>query len=216
MQTQEKGNSGLRSCLGPVTSRLSCTLMLACFCQLGAHATSAEAIYLNNEGVRELNAGDFETAIKTFEQALIVDHTYTYARDNLRIAHNNYGRSKEKEPEIALREFQKASFLDPKDSIVKDNIEESIKLLKKDPHSFSDRIALAKSFKDNGDLVGAAVEYEAALKIKGDPTTRDSLVEAYQALSKGKDEEAKRVAQGLLDKLSASGKQSTLKGEIDR
>ncbi|MFX9696103.1 tetratricopeptide repeat protein, partial [Acinetobacter baumannii] len=77
------------------------------------HADEPPAVInLNNAAVKALNANNFPEAIKNFEAALKLDPSYKLARQNLAIAHNNYGLQQRNNPKLALSEFHKALFLD--------------------------------------------------------------------------------------------------------
>ena len=77
--------------------------------QAPARADSNQVINLNNQGVKALNAGTFSEAVKDFQAALNLDPSYQLARDNLAIAHNNYGLQLKNDPKKALKEFQGAA-----------------------------------------------------------------------------------------------------------
>jgi len=78
---------------------------------------NSQVIEINNEGVKALNAGNIQLALQKFAQALKVDPNYQLARDNLAIAHNNYGLQLQNNPKAAIKEFHQALYLNPVQSI---------------------------------------------------------------------------------------------------
>ena len=72
-----------------------------------------QVIEINNEGVKALNAGNTQLALQKFAQALKADPNYQLARDNLAIAHNNYGLQLQNNPKAAIKEFHQALYLNP-------------------------------------------------------------------------------------------------------
>jgi tetratricopeptide (TPR) repeat protein len=131
-----------------------------------AQGANQQAARLNNEGVKALNAGDFDTAIRNFQEALKVEPSYSYARDNLAVAYNN--KALKLPSEQAIKYFHLALATSPKNATTSQNLDEVIKSLGKDPNSFKDREELGKQCRLNQDFDGAIVEFQAALRIKND------------------------------------------------
>jgi tetratricopeptide (TPR) repeat protein len=168
-------------------SRAFCALLLAqtigvVSWQGSALADSNQVINLNNEGVKALNTGNFPEAVKCFQKALSVDPNYQLARDNLAIAHNNYGLQLKNNPKAALKEFHQALYLNPANATTQGNVEGIIKMMGKNPRSFADRVALANDARHSGDFIGAIIEFLEALKIKDDPKIHMNLGEVYRVL----------------------------------
>ncbi len=148
---------------------------------LNAFADQNAVIGMNNEGVKALNAGNFALAIQKFEAALQMDKTYQLARENLAIAHNNYGLQLAKSnPQEALKQFHQAYYLNKTNATTAQNVEGIIRMLGKDPRDFKTRIQMADQARKSGDFVGAIVEYAEALKIKDDPKTHINLGDVYR------------------------------------
>ncbi|MBA3994088.1 MAG: hypothetical protein C0469_11225, partial [Cyanobacteria bacterium DS2.3.42] len=136
---------------------------------------------MNNEGVKALNAGNFALAIQKFEAALQMDKSYQLARENLAIAHNNYGLQLAKSnPQEALKQFHQAYYLNKTNATTAQNVEGIIRMLGKDPRDFKTRVAMADQARMSGDFVGAIVEYAEALKIKDDPKIHIKLGDVYR------------------------------------
>ncbi len=143
-------------------------------------ADSDQLIPLNNEAVQALNAGNAQLAIQKFEQALKIDPNYQLAKDNLAIAHNNYGLQLRSNPKAALKEFHQALYLSPSNSVTKSNIDGIIRMMGKDPKSFDVRVALGEEARRGGDFVGAIIEFNEALKIQDDPKLHAVLGDIYR------------------------------------
>lgn len=143
-------------------------------------ADNNQVIELNNDGVRALNSGNIQLAIQKFEQALKLDPTYQLARDNLAIAHNNYGLQLRNNPKAAIKEFHQAIFLNPKNSTTQSNLAGIISMMGKNPRSFADRVQLGDEARHSGDMIGAIVEYAEALKIKDDRNLHLVLGDLYR------------------------------------
>jgi len=169
-----------------VAKRIFLSLLLASTVFIGPSAPRAIAdqnavISVNNEGVKALNAGNFALAIQKFEAALQMDKSYGLARENLAIAHNNYGLQLAKSnPQEALKQFHQAYYLNKSNATTAQNVEGIIRMLGKDPRDFKTRVAMADQARASGDFVGAIVEYAEALKINDDPKTHIKLGDVYR------------------------------------
>ncbi len=145
-----------------------------------ALAVSDQLISLNNEGVQALTSNNAQLAIEKFEQALKIDPGYQLARDNLAIAHNNYGLQLRANPKAALKEFHQAMYLSPTNATTKSNLDGIIRIMGKDPRSFDDRVALGEESRRSGDFIGAIIEFTEALKIQDDPKLHAVLGDIYR------------------------------------
>ena len=115
-----------------------------------AYADSAAVISLNNDGVKALNSSNFQLAITKFEAALKIDPSYTLARQNLAIAHNNYGLQLRNQPKEALKQFHMALYLDRSNATTWQNVNGIIGMLGKNPKDFKDRVALGDVHRQSG------------------------------------------------------------------
>ncbi len=167
----------------PLTASI---LLVSAMVPLQAHAEQNAVLGLNNEGVKEMNAGRFDRAIQKFEEALQEDATYSLACENLAIAHNNYGlmlaKKKESLP-LALVHFRQAFFVNSKNETTRENVENTIQLMGKNYKSFEDRVGLGNKAKEQNDFVSAVVEYSEALKLKKDDGIQSSLTDATNKLA---------------------------------
>jgi tetratricopeptide (TPR) repeat protein len=169
-------------------------------CEIAAFADAGQVIALNNDGVKALNTGNFQQAIFKFEAALKLDPNYQMARDNLAIAHNNYGLQLRNNPKEALKQFHMALYLNRTNATTMQNVEGIIRMMGKNPRSFKDRVQLGDEARLSGDFVGALIEYSEACKIQDDPALHvkmgdiyrvrdenDKAINEYQQASKLKD-----------------------------
>jgi tetratricopeptide (TPR) repeat protein len=134
---------------------------------ISTSAANQQAALLNNEGVKALNSGDFQTAIAKFEQALKLEPGYSFARDNLAIAYNNYAL-KQKSPLESMKYFHKALSISPGNTTTATNLDSVISSMGKNPNSYKDRLELGKQCRLASDFDGAIVEFQAALRAKND------------------------------------------------
>ncbi len=168
--------------------------------EFAAFADANTVISLNNDGVKALNSGNFQLAIQKFEAALKIDPTYQLARDNLAIAHNNYGLQLRNNPKEALKQFHMALYLNRNNATTLQNVEGIIRMMGKNPRSFKDRVQLGDDARLAGDFIGALIEYSEACKIQDDPALHvkmgdiyrvrddnDKAINEYQIASKMKD-----------------------------
>lgn len=153
-------------------------LILAAFSLISpviAADAKAEAVSLNNEGVAALKNKDTETAISKFKFALFKCPGYKLALDNLATAYFNSGVSSDKDLPSGLRALHMAAWLAPTNKANAESMRTIIRCMGKNPESFEDRISLGDEALKNSDFAGAITEYQAALAIKKDPSTRQKL-----------------------------------------
>jgi len=155
-----------------------------------AGENSFDAIALNNEGVQALNRKEWTLAISKFKEALDFDPADKTAKSNLAIAYNNYAIEIMKTRRTyfeALKQFHNAIFFDPTNELNQLDADQLLRKMGKDPNSFKDRVELAEKAKRSNDLIGADVEYRAALSIKNDKRIVAQLSEIDQLYRKKND-----------------------------
>ncbi|MBU6455139.1 MAG: tetratricopeptide repeat protein [Cyanobacteria bacterium REEB67] len=178
-----------------------------------AHRTASRRITnptqlarLNNEAVKEINDGQFEAAIKTLHELTDSAPDYAHARDNLTIAHNNWGLELAKRtPDQAARQFRQALYLDPSQGASRRNLDAMIKEIGKNPHDAADRLTLARENLSAGDKEAAFVEATEALKLKNSAEVRYMLRKILSALD---DDDAEQPALPPQEKNHAHAKLS--------
>lgn len=146
--------------------------------------TSAELAHLNNTAVHEINAKHFAVAIKKFERLLEISPNYAHAKDNLVIAHNNFGLELSmRQPKEALKQFRAALYLDPCQAAIRKNLSAIMRESGQDPSSTEDRLAMANECLAQGEAEGAFVELSEALRFKNTPQLREKLQVALAAIN---------------------------------
>ncbi len=157
--------------------------------------TSAELAHLNNTAVHEINLKHFAIAIKTFKRLLEISPNYAHAKDNLVIAHNNYGLELAmRHPEEALKQFRAALYLDPSQAAIRKNVSAIMRENGQDPTSIEDRMTIADQCLAKGEAEGAFIELSEALRIKNTPQLREKLLVALAAINNN---DSKRANQAI-------------------
>jgi tetratricopeptide (TPR) repeat protein len=135
--------------------------------------SAPELARLNNTAVQEINDKHFGAAIKSFERLIEVSPDYAHAKQNLVIAHNNYGLELAvRTPAEAIKHFRAALYLDPTQSAIRKNLASMISEMGKNPESADDRAELADGCLAINDHEGAYVELNEAIRLKNSPQLR--------------------------------------------
>ena len=147
--------------------------------------SQAQLARLNNSAVKQMNAGQFEEAIKTLNELMDSAPNYAHARDNLTIAHNNWGLELAKHnPTDAAKQFRAALYLDPSQGASRRNLDAMIRQVGKNPREAGDRLSLAQETLASGDARGAFVEATEAARLKNSTAVRATLRKALVALTR--------------------------------
>lgn len=145
-----------------------------------------EKIVLNNDGCKASNNGNYDLAIRKFEEALKLDPTFEKARENLCLAHINYSNKilATTDRTKALQHLHKAYYLNKTNPNTIANLDVVIRKIGKDPRNFETRVELGDQSRQSGDFIGAIVEYSEALKIKDDAGVHVKLGDSYRVRDK--------------------------------
>ena len=145
-----------------------------------------EIVRLVNEGIELHKSKDYLGALKAFDEALSIDPNNTLVRQNLSIAHNNYGRylADRTDYEKALKEFRLAIYYDPQNKTADANLDI---LLKQKGVKADDPLARAQlgdKLRADANFELAFVEYQKALSISKtpDPNLLISIGDIYYIL----------------------------------
>src|SRR5262249_26604004 len=137
----------------------------------------------------------FEQAIKTLGELISAAPDYAHARDNLTIAHNNWGLELAKRsPADAAREFRQAVYLDPSQGASRRNLDAMIREIGKNPKDADDRLAMAGDCLAAGDCSGAFVEASESVRLKNSQAARAFLKKSLLAIEARESKAANAVA----------------------
>ncbi len=158
-------------------------------------------VKLVNEGVRLHKSKDFIGALKAFEEAISLEPENTIVRQNISIAHNNYGKYlvERTDYEKALREFRLAIYFDPTNKTADGNLdallnERGVKAT--DPQA---RAQLGDKLRADANFELALIEYQKALSLSKipDQNTLISLGDIYYILYLRDGQQAKEINKAI-------------------
>ena len=143
-------------------------------------------VRLVNEGVRLHKNKDFIGALKAFEEALLLEPDNVIVKQNISIAHNNYGKYlvERTDYEKALREFRLAIYFDSTNKTADGNLdalltEKGVKV--NDPQA---RAQLGDKLRADASFELALIEYQKALILSktSDPNILINIGDIYYIL----------------------------------
>ena len=148
---------------------ISCTLFgLA---QQDVSDVNPEIIRLLNEGIDLHKNKDYGGALKSFNEALTIEPNNVLVKQNLSIAHNNYGKylSERTDYEKALTEFREAIYLDPENKTADVNLDSLLRqrgVKADDPQA---RAQIGDKLRADANFEHALIEYKKALNLSKTP-----------------------------------------------
>jgi len=167
---------------------------------------------LNNSGVAALNKKDYARAIVNLTKARELDPTGSYPIGNLLIAYYHFGQSLKDNPDMALQQFHQLAYLretnptvdkfgseDPQEfssKRIQEQIDQLYAALGHDPKNFDERVQFANQLEKQGYVVGALVEYQAALRLHDDKALHGKLGALYRRLNNPTRSQAEFAAAG--------------------
>ncbi len=143
----------------------------------------ANAIRLNNEGVKALNSGQYQLAVEKFKEGLEADGSYDLVRENLAIAHNNFGLQLQNMPIEASLQMREALFYSPHNKTTQGNYRTILQLCGRNPKSFKERVELGDKALEEKNYHAAFADYLGALEITDDPSLHGKLIAVFKMLS---------------------------------
>src|SRR3989338_2719984 len=143
----------------------------ASFAQNEGYIPNQEVVKLVNQGIELHKKKDYEGAIQLFNEALSIEPNNTVVKQNISIAHNNYGKflAERTDHENALKEFRTAIYLDPENETADANLDA---LLRQKGVKASDSLArmqLGDKLRADAKFEFALIEYKKALKLSKEP-----------------------------------------------
>lgn len=150
------------------------------------YTPNTSVINLVNEGIEFHKKKDYENAIKSFEEALLIEPSNTLVKQNISIAHNNYGKylAERTDYKKALNEFRWALFYDSKNSTADGNLDA---VLAKQGVKVDDplaRLQLGDKLREEAEFELALIEYRKAesLSTIPNPVVLISIGDIYYIL----------------------------------
>lgn len=153
-------------------------LILFFTCAVVCSAQQQEGSLPNPEVVRLVNKGielhknkDYVGALNTFNSALAIEPNNILVKQNISIAHNNYGKylAERTDYEKALKEFRIALYFDPQNQTADANLDALLKqrgVKSDDPQA---RTQIGDRLRADAEFELALVEYQKALNLSKNP-----------------------------------------------
>lgn len=136
----------------------------------------SQLAHLNNQAAQAINNKQFSLAVEILEKIIKASPDYEHGRENLVIAHNNWGLSQAaRNPKEAMKQFRAALYIDPTQPASRRNLNALIKENEEDPESAELRMRLSDELKEKDDLEGAYVEITEALRLRNTREGRSKL-----------------------------------------
>ena len=147
---------------------MSCVFVLA---QEENNLPNPEIVRLVNEGVRLHKNKEYLEALKYFEEALSIEPNNVIVRQNISIAHNNYGKylTERTDYDKGLKEFRWAIYLDPQNKTADANLDALLRqkgVKADDPQA---RAQLGDKLRSDANFELALIEYQKALSLSKTP-----------------------------------------------
>ena len=136
-----------------------------------AYEPNPAVVRLINEGIRLHKDKDYVGALKSFSEALSVEPNNVLVRENLSIAHNNYGKYlvERTDYEKALQEFRLALYYDQKNKTAELNLDALLNEKGVKAQDPTVRLQLGNKLRENANFELALVEYRKALSLSETP-----------------------------------------------
>lgn len=132
-----------------------------------SYPSNPSVVRLINNGIELHKSKDYPGALKTFEEALKIEPNNVLVRQNISIAHNNYGKylAERTDFEKALKEFRLAIYFDSQNKTADSNldallIQKGVKA--NDPQA---RAQIGNKLRSDASFEMALVEYQKALSL---------------------------------------------------
>lgn len=135
------------------------------------YSSDPALVKLVNQGIEFHKTKDYPSAIKAFEEAYSIDPSSNLVKQNLSIAHNNYGKflAERTDFDKALKEFRTAIYLDHENKMADTNLDALLTQRGIKADSPLVRMQLAEKLRADANFEVALVEYEKALALSKTP-----------------------------------------------
>ncbi|MBI3590431.1 MAG: tetratricopeptide repeat protein [Candidatus Melainabacteria bacterium] len=147
------------------------TNALFCFAQDESYPQDPEIVRLVNEGIKLHKDKDYLGALKSFSEALSIEPNNVLVKQNISIAHNNYGKylAERTDYEKALKEFRLAIYYDSQNKTADANLDALLKqkgVRSDDPQA---RTQIGDKLRADANFELALIEYQKALSLSKSP-----------------------------------------------
>jgi tetratricopeptide (TPR) repeat protein len=135
------------------------------------YTSDPTVIRLIRQGIDAHKNNDFQTAIKFFQEAYALEPANVLVKENLSIAHNNYGKylTERTDYEKALKEFRLAIYFDKGNKMGDENLDSLLVQRGIKASNPQVRMQLAEKLRSDANFELALVEYEKALSLSKTP-----------------------------------------------
>lgn len=160
--------------LSKMRELLIIALILSLNLPAGAYSAQSDVTSLINQGITYHSNRNFVLAIQSFAKALDLDPENIQIKQNLSIAHNNYGKylAERTDGAGAAREFRNALYYNQENGVARDNLNYKLKDLEQSVDDQNKRILQAKQERLQENFYAAIAELREANRIQ-------KTVEAY-------------------------------------
>ena len=157
-----------------------------CYSQVEDLQVNPDVVNLVNQGMELYKQKDFPGAIKAFEEALAIEPNNTLVKQNVSIAHNNYGKylTERTDYENAFKEFRLSLYYDPQNKTADANLDDLLNRRGVKADSAQVRAQIGDKLRADAKFEFALIEYKKALTLskEPDPNILISLGDIYYIL----------------------------------
>ncbi len=158
-----------------------------CYSQEGYEdAPNPEVVRLVNEGVELHKQKDFPGVIMAFGEALSIEPNNTFVRQQVSIAHNNYGKylTERTDYENALKEFRLAIYYDSQNKTADTNLDALLSQRGVKADNAQSRVQIGDKLRADAKFEFALIEYKKALSLSKtqDPNILINIGDIYYIL----------------------------------
>lgn len=165
----------------------------------------SQLAHLNNQAAQAINNKQFALAVEILEKIIKASPDYEHGRDNLVIAHNNWGLSQAaRNPKEAMKQFRAALYIDPAQPASRRNLNALIKENEEDPDSAELRMRLSDELKERDDLEGAYVEITEALRLRNTREGRGKLAAVIAQLERQEGGESNHASRQKAEQVASA------------
>ncbi len=142
-----------------------------CYSQIEDLQVNPDVVNLVNQGMELYKQKDYSGAIKAFEEALSIEPNNTLVKQNVSIAHNNYGKylTERTDYENAFKEFRLSLYYDPQNKTADANLDDLLNRRGVKADSAQVRAQIGDKLRADAKFEFALIEYKKALALSKEP-----------------------------------------------